>query len=276
LGRQEKEVVEKALRQVEDRRQRRRGVEAMRWLAIWWVLLLVAFFVAPWPLGEKLWAAAHGVCAQPAGHMLTFGGQELPLCARDSGLYLGALMATVYLLARRRWLAAGRPPRWFWVVSAAVVFFFLADVANSVADDWFFGAVYRPHNALRLTTGLLMGTITAVLVLWAINVSFTERKLDRPILPHWGDLVGLLFTAGLSGLALWSGWPALFLILTVLSMGGMVGMLLLANALGFLTLTRGRGLLGNAWESIPLLFWGGVAAVVEIAALSWLRYRLGL
>ena len=48
MGGQEKEVVERALRQVENRRQRRRGVEALRWLVIWWVLLLVAFFVTPW------------------------------------------------------------------------------------------------------------------------------------------------------------------------------------------------------------------------------------
>lgn len=276
MGHREKEVVEKALLQVEARRQRRLGMEALRWLVIWWALLVVAFFSAPWPLGEKVWAVAHGICAQSAGHMLSFGARQLPLCARDSGLYLGALLAAVYLVVRGRWLAAGRPPRWFWIVCAVGAAFFLGDVANSVAEDWFYGAVYPPHNLLRMASGLMMGLIVSVLTFWAINLSFEKRHLDRPLLPHGADAIGLFLTVALGGAALWSGWPALYIPLTVLSMGGMVAMLLLANALGLLTLTRGRGLLANEWESVRLVFWGSVATALEIAFLSWLRYRLGL
>lgn len=276
MGSQEKKVVQEALRQVEERRQRRQGWEALRWVVGWWVLVLVVFFLAPWPLQEKIWAAAHGVCAQVPGHMLRFGDRLLPLCARDSGIYLGTLLGVAYLLARGRWMAAGRPPRWFWRVFTPVAVFFAADVANSVAEDWFAGGIYPPHNLLRLASGLLLGVMVAVLLLWAFNLSFAQRRPDRPILSHWGDVAGLLVVAAAAGLALGGGWAPLFVPLTVLTMLGMVGMLLAGCFLWFLMLLEGREPVDSGWEALPALFWAGVATVALIAALSGARSWLGL
>jgi hypothetical protein len=42
-----------------------------------------------------------------------------------------------------------------------------------------------------------------------------------------------------------------------------------------LTRVRGRELVASFWEITPFLFWGGIAAVAEMAFLAWLRYRVG-
>jgi uncharacterized membrane protein len=249
----------------------------------WWLLVLVVFFLVPVSseggavtIADRVWAAAHGVCAQVDGHMLVVGGHVLPLCARDSGIYAGTLLGIIYLLVRGGWRAAGRPPRWFWWIAGLIALYFVADVTNSVADDWFFGAVYPPHNLLRLTSGLLLGMVTSVLLLWAINLSFAHRQAERSILPHWGDMLGLVLVEAVGGLALWSQWRPLFVPLVVLSFSGMVAMLLAACFLWFLTRTRGKDLVENGWDAVPALFWASVGTVLIIAVLSWLRYRLGL
>jgi hypothetical protein len=271
----EDQVLEKAKQQVAARRQRRQGDFFLQGILVWWFLILAAFFLVPWPLSGKLWVAVHGLCAQRSGHMLLFGEQVLPLCARDSGTYLGVLLGTLFLLARGRWRAAGRPIRAFWVVLVAVLLFFGADVVNSVAADWFGWQLYPPQNALRLASGLFLGMATGVLLLWVINLAFAGRQVERRIVANGGDLLGLAIAGAAGGLALWSGWLPLYIPLTILSVGGAVLLLWAGNALLLLNRARGRELLTGFWELAPFLFWGGIATVVEMAVLAWLRYRVG-
>jgi uncharacterized membrane protein len=275
MSNREDQILEQARQQVADRRTRRRGEFFLQGLLVWWLLVLVAFFLVPWPLSAKVWVAVHGLCAQRPGHMLLFGEQVLPLCARDSGTYLGVLLGTVYLLARGRWRAAGRPLRAFWFVLAAALLFFGVDVVNSVALDWFGWQAYPPHNALRLASGLLLGLVTSVLLLWVVHLAFANRQTERRIVAQWGDLLGLAGVGIGGGLILWSGWPPLYVPATVLSVGGAVLLLWVGNALFFLTRARGRELIADFWEITPFLFWGGIAAVAEMALLAWLRYRVG-
>lgn len=299
MPQREDEIVAEAIKRVEANRRRRHGQSLLPFLVAGWIALLIAFFWAPAPLESKVWMAVHGLCAQtlsPSVHMLSFAGEIaptclqdsafardhlsdcrfLPLCARDSGIYLGFLLGLVYLLARGRWRAAGRPERWFWAVLALILAFFASDVLNSILDDWFrSGTLYRRENTLSLATGLLLGLLIAVLLLWAVNLAFANRELRRSILDRWSDLVGLLLTATAGGAALWSGWPPLYLPLTVLSVAGMLLALVSANALVILSLSRGRALLESIWEAVPPLTWGSMAAVAEMALLAWLRYRLG-
>ncbi|MGB9722922.1 MAG: DUF2085 domain-containing protein [Chloroflexia bacterium] len=272
----EDEVVQEARRQVEAHRRRRRGEEALRWCALWWAGVLLAFFLAPWPLADKVWAAVHGLCAQTPGHMLRFGTRELPLCARDSGIYLGMVLGTAFWLTRGRWRAAGRPARWFWVLLAAALAFFAVDALNSLADDWFrIRLLYVPDNRLRLASGLALGLVLAVLLLWAVHLSFRERQRERRIVAGWADLAGFLLLGIGGGLALGSGWPPLYLPLAALSVGGLVATLVVLNALLILTIRQGKRLLEGLWEAGRPLFWAGLLAVAEMALLSWLRYQAG-
>lgn len=274
--RREDEVVQEALRQVEAHRRRRRGEEALRWCVLWWAVVLSAFFLSPWPLADKVWAAVHGLCAQTPGHMLRFGEQELPLCARDSGIYLGVTLGVAFLLARGRWLAAGRPARWFWVLLAGILAFFAVDALNSLADDWFgLRLLYAPDNRLRLASGLALGLVLAVLLLWAVHLSFQERRREQRIVAGWPDQAGLLFLGLIGGLALGSGWPPLYIPLMVLSVGGMIASLVVLNALLVLLIGRGKEVLEDLREAGRPLLWGSILAVAEMAFLSWLRYRLG-
>src|SRR5689334_6361296 len=52
------------------------------------------------PLDRKMYSAVHGVCAQI--HNVQVGGLELPLCARNTGIYSSFLITSLYLLALGR------------------------------------------------------------------------------------------------------------------------------------------------------------------------------
>ncbi|MBN1484086.1 MAG: DUF2085 domain-containing protein [Chloroflexia bacterium] len=280
MEKKEHEIVQRALRQVQARRERRRQTLARRGLLLFWPLLLLGFFLLPlpltqpWSLEQRVWALVHGFCAQAPGHMLSFGGRELPLCARDSGLYLGASLAMAYLLLRGYGWAAGRPARWFWRVFALVGLFFAVDVLNSVAGDRFYASIYPPHNALRLASGLLLGMCLAVPLLWALSLSFAARQPQRSVFNSWGDLLALLALEGLAGLLLWSGWPFLYVPLTVLTVLAMLALLLAGVFLWILLVTKGKQVLESCGQVLPALFWASVISAALLAGLSALRYLL--
>ncbi len=55
------------------------------------------------PLDRKMYSVVHGVCAQI--HNVQVGGIDLPLCARNTGIYSSFFITSLYLLA------IGRRPR---------------------------------------------------------------------------------------------------------------------------------------------------------------------
>lgn len=68
-----------------------------RWALGALVLAVMAFLLAPWSLYDKLWGIAYGICPQRPGHSLFFGGVQMPIEAREGGMYAGFLLGLVYL-----------------------------------------------------------------------------------------------------------------------------------------------------------------------------------
>src|SRR5947207_2551700 len=74
-----------------------------------------------WPgaaLNWKMYAVVHGVCAQI--HNVNIGGLQLPLCARNTGIYSSFLVTSLYLLALGRRRAAKLPP---WPITITLLLF---------------------------------------------------------------------------------------------------------------------------------------------------------
>src|SRR5690625_4312175 len=74
------------------------------------VASVAVFLAAPWSLEEKGLVAVHGRCAQPPTRSFWFGESRLPFDARMTGIYGGALIVGIYLLARGRLYRNGPPP----------------------------------------------------------------------------------------------------------------------------------------------------------------------
>lgn len=158
-------------------------------------LLVVLFFLlspTSFPLG-KLDAVAYAVCHRIPERSFSLGGQQLPLCARCSGTFLGVLLTLLTLtLAGRGRASRFPPPR----VLAALGGFFLLwalDGLNSYLT-LYPGAphLYEPQNWLRLATGMLNGIVLGSVVFSIFNFSVWRAPRAEPVIQGFGELGGLV------------------------------------------------------------------------------------
>lgn len=243
-----------------------------------WLLPFVGLFVGFWVLPQLLhtdlgmWGA--GVCHRIAERSFQVDGRQLPLCARCTGLYLGFLTWVVVSSIRARGKPAGLP---HWPVLVVMGLFLLlagVDGLNSYLALWLgHGPLYPPHNALRVVTGSLEGVALAGFFWPILQLGLWEHapEVDR----HAGrDLpLVLLAVALLDGLALWHPRGSFYL-LALLSLAGLLLALAILNALLLGLLLRRAGHVTSWYEAGTLLAWGGCLALLEVAGLSCLRYRL--
>src|ERR1051326_7676339 len=124
-------------------------------------LVVLAAVMVFWPgatLLDRLRALDGGICAQLPTHSFYPGGQRLPLCARNTGIYLGYTITFFFLFLTGRGRAA-QFPRWPMAIVLGLCILALGiDGFNSFFLDLRLPHLYEPHNLIRLTTGLLTGT----------------------------------------------------------------------------------------------------------------------
>lgn len=128
-----------------------------------------------------------GLCHQLPERSFFGGGVQLPVCSRDTGIYLGFLLAFLLVAAvHRKERPAGFPRRSVWIAMGV----FLAALAWDGVTSY--AGLRTTTNGIRLLTGLGVGYSSAVLVfamlqdeLW--RVASSERVLE----PGWRFAVWL-------------------------------------------------------------------------------------
>jgi uncharacterized membrane protein len=242
--------------------------------------LLGLYLLAPWPLAHKAHAVLHGLCAQRPSHTLALGGQLLPFDARMTGIYGGFAVASLYLMARRRFRAFRLPSRPTTIVLAAFVAAMAIDGFNALLDD-LGRPVYPPDNRLRLLTGLLAGVALAVALCFLLATTLWRRgDRDARTVGGPGEAIGIAALVlpfallALSG----TGWlHAPLSLALLLSAVAAVGMLMTATFL--LAVGRDRQFESMADAQIPaaLGLLAGVAFILLAAAgRFWLERQFGL
>src|SRR5919202_4199308 len=152
------EILEMARSEIASRKLKvaeERGLRELPWryafIGLAGALLLGLLAWPGMPLEWKLFAVVHGVCAQ--AHTVDMAGLRLPLCARNTGIYSGFLVSTLYLLGLGRARAAKLPPWPILITLLLFVAIMAVDGFNSVLVDMFMPHLYTPRNELRTLTG---------------------------------------------------------------------------------------------------------------------------
>ncbi|MEI6704000.1 MAG: DUF2085 domain-containing protein, partial [Deltaproteobacteria bacterium] len=134
-------------------------------------------YIAPPGILSKADAIGYAVCHRLDVRSFHVDSRQLPLCARCSGMYLGAVLGLVFLSLRYR-RSAGTPPRAAIAILVLFGLAFAVDGANSylylmksvyAARLSFIPNLYVPNNTLRLFTGSGMGLGMAVAVFVSLN-----------------------------------------------------------------------------------------------------------
>jgi uncharacterized membrane protein len=238
-------------------------------------IILAWLLNTPPGLLGKADAIGYAVCHQIDLRSFHLGVRSLPLCARCSGMYLGATLTFVYYLVRGRGRAGLMPSK---PLLAVLGLFFLAwaiDGMNSYLH--FFPGVsglYEPSNTMRLITGSLLGIVMTTIVYAGFNQTVWREWKPEPALRSAGDLgvllglIALLDTLVLSEdplilypLALTSAFAVIFMLTSIYTM---IGLLL-----------TGRENRADAWHGVitPALA-GIVMAFVQIGLADIVRFWL--
>lgn len=244
-------------------------------------VIVAIWFIAPGGLLDKADHVGYAVCHQIPIRSPFFGGRQLPLCARCSGQFLGALAGLVLLIALGRGKAGQLPPRPVIVVLLGFIAAWAVDGFNSYLT-LFPGAphLYEPHNILRTTTGTMQGVALISLTLPFFNVTLWSRPSPRPTIANLREVAALLTLIGLIVAAVGSEWAALLYPLALLSAAGTLMMLTLVMTM-LVTLGLRRDGRARGWsDALPLLTAGLALALLSVLAInllrSWLTAELGL
>ncbi len=238
------------------------------------VVIAVFFFFPPITVLDKAHAIGYGICHQLPASTFHYAGIPLPLCARCTGIYLGAVMGVVGIVLLGRGRSVELPPTHILVVLLGFIGVMGFDGINS-----FLSAIpraphlYEPQDWLRLTTGTLHGLAMAAIVFPIFNRSLwhADRIKIEPVI---GDLKALgLFLMGAMVIILLVLWqhPLLLYPLTIISTVGVMMMLGFINTVFVLVLVR-REENAQTWGDVAIPAAMGLAvSFLMISGLGALR-----
>ena len=241
------------------------------------VALALLAFLPGATLIERLRALDGGVCAQLPTHSFFFGGQQLPLCSRNTGIYSGFTCTVLVLWATGRIRSAQLPSMRVALVLGLCVFILAIDGFNSLFLDLGLPHLYQPHNVLRLATGLGTGTAMAAFLVPVANTLIWKHEDQRPSFGSFRQLavmVPVLLLAFLAVGAMDSSAALMLYPIALFSTTGLVLALTLVNVVLFLGIGNHVGHFGAWRRFFPLFTLAVVCAVVELMALFALKSSL--
>jgi uncharacterized membrane protein len=249
-----------------------------RWLPVAALILApvvigVFLFTPPWSTLVKARLIGYAVCHQLPNRSFHVAGEQLPLCARCSGTFGGAILGFALMTAWGRRRAAGLPP----VRVAVVMICFIAALAVDGINSYltFFPGLphlYEPHNWLRLTTGLLNGLALSAIVYPVLNYSLWADAVSAPSVRNFKELALMIAVGVLLGVVILSEPPALLYPLAILGALGVLSLLTALNTTLLLMLLNQEAK-ATTWcqAALPLVV-GLAISFVEIGTIDIARY----
>jgi uncharacterized membrane protein len=248
------------------------------------VLVLIGWILnTPMGLSGKAEAIGYAVCHQISERSFHIGNYQLPLCARCSGMYLGAMTGLV-LQSFLGW-KRGKAPHWsILTVLGAFVVAFGIDGANSylyLLREIQPGIlpqipnIYVPNNTLRLLTGSGMGLGIAAMLFPAFNQSiWSDYDDEHSPLPGWKAFGLLLGIQIILDLLVLTDSPLVLFPLAVVSTAGVLVLLTMVYTIVWVMILGQDNQfkkLRQLW--LPLVA-GFAVAMIQIYGIDMLRLWL--
>jgi uncharacterized membrane protein len=239
------------------------------------VLLLLGWLVnTPGGLLGKADAIGYAVCHRIDIRSFHLGDRQVPLCARCTGMYLGAMLGLglQHIFSRKR---AGLPAKPTWIVLGFFVAAFGIDGINSYLH--FFPdapALYEPTNFGRLLTGTGMGLVIAFVIYPAFNQTAWLKPDMRPALSSLKSLgLVILLALGMDWLV-WSQNPLLLYLFALISALGVMTLLTMVYGVFWLMLLKSDNKFSN-WTQLALpIVMGFGTALLQIGLFDMIRFAL--
>lgn len=237
----------------------------------------VALFVESPPASVlgKADLVGFAICHRIAERSFFLGGRQLPLCARCTGTFLGAMLGLGAVTAFRRGRASQLPP--LPILGLLVLFMgvWAFDGLNSYLG-FFPGApqLYEPRNWLRLTTGMGNGLALILFVLPIFNFTVWREPRAEPVVKRAWEVGALLAVAAALVVIVQAEIDWLLYPIAIISSLGVVVLLTMVNSMLAAVLMRREGHARHWYQvAVPVLVGLGLVAV-EVTAMGLLRAYL--
>jgi uncharacterized membrane protein len=240
-------------------------------------VFIILFFiqVPPSTLLGKADVVGYAICHRIPERSFFLDGRQLPLCARCTGTFLGAVVGLTAMLLLRRHRASRLPPVPILGILVLFVGLWAFDGLNSYMT-FFPGApnLYEPQNWLRLTTGMLNGLALITFVFPIFNFTLWRSTTRERVLKDAWELLILLPVVALLALIIQSEIDYLLYPLAILSSAGVVMMLVLINTM-IASVVLGREGYAQTWlQALVPLTVGTALAVLQMTTMVLLRAYL--
>ncbi len=247
------------------------------WLVITLTIAAIGVFIVATPGGllGKTDMVGYAVCHRITERSFVIAGRQLPLCARCSGTFIGALIGffgQIVVLRRRR--AAEFPSPLIIAILITFTLLWAADGFNSYMTLLGAPHLYEPRNWLRLTTGALQGLAMSAFVYPVFNFTLWREPAPERTIRNLGELgLLVLLEIGMVGLVL-TEWDLLLYPLALLGAGGVLTLLTCVNSMLVLMIIR-RDNLADTWRAsiIPLLA-GLTLSLIQVGVIDIIRFVL--
>jgi uncharacterized membrane protein len=247
------------------------------WPVLALLLLAVISAILPRQVLQSLDLVGYAVCHRIPDRSFFIAQIQLPLCARDTGMFSGALLGLISFAVVKR-ARHTLFPRLPYLIP--LVLFFLAwgfDGFNSymlLLNGKVF--IYQSQNWLRLVTGAFMGVTLSAFVVGLFNsaVWLPEMTVPEPTVTSWLDIARLVSIAiGIIVIVLWQP-DFLYGPIALISTLGVLLLLIIVNALLVILLMKRETRL-ERWSQLALpLIAGVVLTLAEIAVIDIVRAAL--
>jgi uncharacterized membrane protein len=227
------------------------------------------------PFLDKLDLVGSAVCGRLPDHSFYVAGRQLPLCARCTGTFTGALLGFlgVLLLGKRK--AAQMPPAPVVGLLIGFIFLMAIDGLNSYLSLLLGRSLlYPPHNLLRLATGTLHGLALSMIVFPILNFTLWKEPDNEPALSGFKDLAKIVLLLALPMVLLVQARPDFLLYpIAVVSVTGVLTMLTVVNSMIVVIATRREAMAVPWWDAAWPMALGFAATLVELAAIAVVRWQ---
>jgi uncharacterized membrane protein len=245
------------------------------------MMLPAAFLIGLWlyatPGGllGKADAIGYAVCHRIETRSFHLSDRPLPLCARCTGMFLGAIVTFSFYAMLRRGRASSFPKLPLLLALGVFGAAFAVDGLNSYLS-FFPNAphLYSPTNTLRLITGTLVGIALASIVYPGFNQAAWRDWSPEPALRSFGELALLVALAGVAVAAVLTGNPLLLYPLALISTLGVLVLLTTVYSMILLIVFRRENQATSWGQLVGPLTVGLTLAVGQIALIDLVRYVL--
>lgn len=247
------------------------------------ILVIIAFVgvVGTWlsltPAGllGKADGIGYAICHRIDGRSFHIHDRQLPMCSRDTGIFLGAIVGYGVVVASGRARHVKHPSNGKIILLASFIVIMGIDGVNSYSH-FFEGLphLYEPRNWLRMVTGTFHGLALSSLAYPLISSTLWRNPVREATIKTYTELGGMVLICALIIVLVLFEIPLILYPVALLSAAGVVMMLTSINTAMVVMLFRRENTF-TRWRdlSIPILM-GTIVTFAELGGIALARFAL--